>query len=124
MRKKALNRVMSVMMYPVSEAVLLDGIEQRLLFPAGPSSLRFGTPDRKAPAVDLLVAVPPPVVTDLCSRREALRAQVDIGALGAPEPQVGDIGEAVNAVLFPQVGHLGWAPASCLLEAEPRACAH
>lgn len=95
-------------MYPVSKAVLLDSIEQRLLFPAGPSSLRLGTPEREPSAVDLLVAVPSPVVPDLRARRETLRAQLDVGAVGAAEPQVGNICEAVNAVLLPQVGHVAW----------------
>uniref|UniRef100_A0A3P9JGR9 CCDC113/CCDC96 coiled-coil domain-containing protein n=1 Tax=Oryzias latipes TaxID=8090 RepID=A0A3P9JGR9_ORYLA len=117
--------MMSVMMYPVSEAVLLDGIEQRLLFPAGPSSLRFGTPDRKAPAVDLLVAVPPPVVTDLCSRREALRAQVDIGALGAAEPQVETEQQELEALWRSAVAalspHLGEEAARARVEASLRA---
>uniref|UniRef100_A0A3P9MAK1 CCDC113/CCDC96 coiled-coil domain-containing protein n=1 Tax=Oryzias latipes TaxID=8090 RepID=A0A3P9MAK1_ORYLA len=123
--EKSSKQMMSVMMYPVSEAVLLDGIEQRLLFPAGPSSLRFGTPDRKAPAVDLLVAVPPPVVTDLCSRREALRAQVDIGALGAPEPQVETEQQELEALWRSAVAalspHLGEEAARARVEASLRA---
>lgn len=95
-------------MYPVSKSILLDGIEQRLLFPAGPSSLCLGTPEREPTAVDLLVAVPSPVITDLCARREALRAQLDIGAVGAAKPQVRNVRQAVNAVLLPQVGHVAW----------------
>lgn len=93
-------------MYPVSKSILLDGIEQRLLFPAGPSSLCLGTPEREPTAVDLLVAVPSPVITDFCTRREALRTQFDIRAVGAAKSQVCDICKAVNAVLFPQVGHV------------------
>ena len=95
-------------MYPVSKSILLDGIEQRLLFPAGPSSLCLGTPEREPTAVDLLVAVPSPVVTDLRAHREALRAQLDVGAVGAAKPQVCNVCEAVNAVLLSQVGHVAW----------------
>lgn len=95
-------------MYPVSKAVLLDGIEQRLLFPASPSSLCLWTPQWEQPAVDLLVAVPSAMVADFGARREALRAQLDIWAVGAAEPQVGNVCEAVNAVLLSQVRHLAW----------------
>ncbi|KAK5893944.1 hypothetical protein CgunFtcFv8_006768 [Champsocephalus gunnari] len=95
-------------MYPVSKPILLDSIEERLLFPAGPSSLCLGTPEREPTAVDLLVAMPSPMITDFCARREALRAQLDIGTVSAAKPQVCNICKAVNAVLFPQVGHVAW----------------
>lgn len=73
-------------MYPVSKSVLLDSIEQRLLFPAGPSSLCLGTPEREPTAVDLLVAVPSPVITNFCACRETLRTKLDVGAVGAAKP--------------------------------------
>lgn len=109
-------------MYPVSKAVLFDGIEQRLFFPAGPPSLRLGTPERESPAVHQLVTVPSAVVTDLCTGREALRTQLDVGTLRAAKPQVCDIRKAVNAVLFPQVGHVVWL-LLLVVEAEVDACA-
>uniref|UniRef100_A0A665TW52 CCDC113/CCDC96 coiled-coil domain-containing protein n=1 Tax=Echeneis naucrates TaxID=173247 RepID=A0A665TW52_ECHNA len=78
------------LVYPVSKSILLDGIEERLLFPASPSSLCLGTPEREPTAVDLLVAVPSPVITDFCARGEAFRAQLNIGAVRAAKPQVED----------------------------------
>lgn len=104
-------------MYPVAEPILFDGIEQRLLFPAGPSSLRLGTPQSEAAAVHLLIAVPSAVIPDLRSGREALGAQLDVGTVGAAQPQVRHVRQAVHAVLLTQVRHLG----AGLLLALPRA---
>lgn len=79
---------MSCHVLPVSKPILLDSIEERLLFPAGPSSLCLGTPEREPTAVDLLVAMPSPMITDFCARREALRAQLDVGTVSAAKTQV------------------------------------
>ncbi|XP_028851956.1 cilia- and flagella-associated protein 184 [Denticeps clupeoides] len=73
--------------WTISKAILLDGIEERLLFPARPSSLRCGTPQSKTPAVHLLITVPSPVIADLRARREALGTQLDVLALRAAQPQ-------------------------------------
>lgn len=73
--------------FPVSEAELLDGIQQQLLLAAGPAALGLGPPQREAPAVHQLVAVVAAVVADLGAGRKALRAELDILALGAAEAQ-------------------------------------
>lgn len=88
------------MKYPVSKAILLDSVEERLLFPASPSSLRFGTPEGEAPAVDLLITVPSPVITDFCTRGEALRTKFDIWAVSTAKPEIRNVCKAVYAVLL------------------------
>lgn len=78
---------MSRHVLPVPKAVLLDGIQQRLLFPAGPASLRLRTPEREAATVHQLVTVPSAVVADLRASREALWAQLDVRTLRAAKPE-------------------------------------
>lgn len=87
--------------YPVTKSILLDGIEQRLFFPASPSSLCFGTPERKAPAVNLLIGMPSSMVADFGTRGEALRAKFNILTFGTANPQIRNICQAVHTVLLP-----------------------
>lgn len=51
--------------------------------------------------------MPSPVITDFRAGGETLGTELDVWAVGAAQPQVGNVRQAVHAVLLAQIRHLG-----------------